>query len=97
MPGFYGVGTGTLSDVGGSPYRRDMSTIARTASAHPALRRVRDGYWRVTAASGVVLGYVEEVGEGAGIRFRAKRLFAATRIAEVGEFGDVSEAVECLR
>jgi hypothetical protein len=74
-----------------------MSTIARTASAHPALRRVRDGYWRVTAASGVVLGYVEEVGEGSGTRFKAKRLFTSTRVVEVGEFCDAAEAVECLR
>lgn len=74
-----------------------MSTTARTASAHPALRRVRDGYWRVTATSGVVLGYVEEVGEGSVTRFRAKRLIASVRVVEVGEFGDAAEAVECLR
>lgn len=74
-----------------------MSSIARTASAHPALRRVRDGYWRVTATSGVVLGYVEEVESGATRRYRARKLFASTRVMEVGEFGDVADAVECLR
>ena len=73
-----------------------MSTIA-SSTARPALRRIRDGYWRVTAASGVLLGYVEEVEQDAARRYRAKRLLGSARVMEVGEFSDVAEAVECLR
>jgi hypothetical protein len=74
-----------------------MSRIVSTSTARPALRRIRDGYWRVTAASGVVLGYLEQVEPDPRPRYRAKRLLASAQVVEVGEFGDLAEAVECLR
>ncbi|MFB2586026.1 hypothetical protein [Herbiconiux liukaitaii] len=74
-----------------------MSTIVSSSTARPALRRIRDGYWRVTAPSGVVLGYVEEIDQEASRRYRAKRLVASTRVVEVGDFSEVAEAIECLR
>jgi hypothetical protein len=68
----------------------------QTLSA-PAVHRVRDGYWRVTATSGIVLGYVEEVADPQGPRFRARRLYSSGRVGDVGEFWQRGEAVECLR
>ncbi|MCS5733082.1 hypothetical protein [Herbiconiux daphne] len=68
-----------------------------TPPQQPALRRVRDGYWRVTAASGVVLGYVEQTDADGVARYRAKRLFSSLRVVEIGEFGAREEAAECLR
>ncbi len=63
----------------------------------PELRRVRDGYWRVTAASGIVLGYVEEVENEGRLRYRATRLHPPLRLLPIGEFGGREEAAECLR
>ena len=76
-----------------------MTTAAIAATAtSPALRRIRDGYWRVTASSGIVLGYVEEVAAAAEPRFVAKRLVpSTTRVVAIGEFWHREEAAECLR
>ena len=72
-----------------------------TTTGRPALRRVREGYWRVTAASGHVLGYVElragEHGETGGPRFTAKRLLPSLVVVPIGDFGSAEEAMECLR
>jgi hypothetical protein len=73
-----------------------MKTTTTTPTA-PALRRVRDGYWRVTAASGIVLGYVEETESEGQTRYRAKRLFSSLRVVEIGEFSRRDEALEILR
>ncbi|MCS5718665.1 hypothetical protein N1027_11025 [Herbiconiux sp. CPCC 205763] len=63
----------------------------------PELRRVRDGYWRVTAPSGILLGYVEEF-ESEGLpRYRATRLHPPLRLVAIGEFAEREEAAECLR
>ncbi|MGA1838393.1 hypothetical protein VD659_15845 [Herbiconiux sp. 11R-BC] len=82
-----------------------METTTQTGLRHPELRRVRDGYWRVTAASGLVLGYVEqlEAEQSGAPRYRARRLHAAAsfataaRISDIGEFASREEAAECLR
>ncbi|MDO9398405.1 MAG: hypothetical protein Q7T71_17820 [Herbiconiux sp.] len=75
-----------------------MTTAVRIRSTGPALHRIRDGYWRVTAASGAVLGYVEQVDSDGLIRFRAKHLVpGTTRVVELGEFWQRDEAAECLR
>jgi len=81
-----------------------MTTIDSTASIAagqarngPGLRRVRDGYWRVTAASGAVLGYVEEISGESRARYRAKRLHSGLRILDIGEFGSRDDAAESLR
>jgi hypothetical protein len=83
-------------DVGGRSYRQTMKTTT-TTPPEPVLRRVRDGYWRVTAASGIVLGYVEQAESEGQTRYRAKRLFSSFRIIEIGEFSLREEAAECLR
>ncbi|SDZ29403.1 hypothetical protein SAMN05216554_3097 [Herbiconiux ginsengi] len=64
----------------------------------PHLRRVRDdGYWRVTAPSGILLGYVEEVEVDGRPRYRATRLHPPLRLVGIGEFAALDEATECLR
>jgi hypothetical protein len=74
-------------------------TTTTASSASPAVRRVRDGYWRVTAASGRVAGYVEALDTGGERpRYRAKRLVPGTvRVVEVGDFWRFEEAAECVR
>jgi hypothetical protein len=72
-----------------------MTTITRTLG--PELHRVRHGYWRVIAPSGVVLGYVEEFESDGVPRFRARRLLGAARLVEFGEFWVRADAVEALR
>jgi hypothetical protein len=72
-------------------------TTASTVQARPALRRIRDGYWRVTAASGHVLGYLEELPDVERPRFAAKRLLPSTQVVTIGEFRTADEALECLR
>lgn len=63
----------------------------------PQLRRVRDGYWRVTAPTGILLGYVEEIESEGRQRYRATRLHPPLRLVGIGEFGEREEAAECLR
>jgi hypothetical protein len=73
------------------------SVATALAPQGPALRRIRDGYWRVSAASGVVLGYVEEIADPAGPRFRARRLYSSGRVGDIGDFWARADAIECLR
>ncbi len=76
----------------------DSTTGTPVRAGHgPGLRRVRDGYWRVTAASGAVLGYVEQASDDGRARYRAKRLHSGVRILDIGEFGALDEAAESLR
>jgi len=75
----------------------DMTTSILTGRQGPATRRIRDGYWRVTAAAGFVLGYVEQLDDEGVPRFRARRLLPSMRQMEIGDFWGFDEAVECLR
>ncbi|MCU1438320.1 MAG: hypothetical protein JWP66_1407 [Naasia sp.] len=65
--------------------------------------QLNNGLWRVTRASGAVLGYVEQVPGGAAVeghpqRYAAKRLHASGRgFLPVGEFWSFDDAVDCLR
>ncbi len=57
--------------------------------------QLNNGLWRITRASGAVLGYVEQLGGG---RFAAKRLASSARtFVPVGEFRAFDDAVDCLR
>lgn len=71
--------------------------MTTTRASAPALHRVRDGRWRVTAASGTVLGYVEQFECDGLPRYRATRLASAVRLVEFGEFWQQDDAVEALR
>jgi hypothetical protein len=70
-----------------------------TATAS-ALRRIRDGYWRVSASDGRVLGYVEETRPDGVLRYAASRLVAVSptvTTAAIGEFHDREDAARALR
>jgi hypothetical protein len=63
-----------------------------------ALVKLRGDLWRMTRATGEVLGYVEQFPTSAGERFRAKRLLTRQgRFVVDGEFWSVNDAIECLR
>lgn len=58
----------------------------------------RGAVWRVARADGMVLGYVERVGDIAGDRYRSKRLVGrATAFDVIGEFAAPDDAVDALR
>jgi hypothetical protein len=74
-----------------------MTTTLPVASqrAGIAFVQLNNGLWRVTRASGAVLGYVEQL---AGGRFAAKRLAASGRaFLPLGEFWTFDDAMDCLR
>ena len=77
-----------------------MTTALPLVARRPAgvgFVQLNNGLWRVTRASGVVLGYVEQL-DGYPERFAAKRLLASGRgFLPVGEFRSFADAVECLR
>jgi len=71
---------------------------APKAPAGVRLVELHDGLWRVTRNDGDVLGYVEQLAEAAGIRYRAKRMIASQqRFVSVGEFWSADDAVQCFR
>lgn len=75
-----------------------MSISAQsTTGSGPEIRRIREGYWRVSGAAGAVLGYVEETTDAGGPRYRAKRLYSTGRVGEIGDFSRQQDAVECFR
>ncbi len=59
---------------------------------------LHDELWRVTRASGEVLGYIEAFQDPRGRRFRSKRLITTHRqFRVIGEFWQFDDAVDCLR
>lgn len=63
----------------------------RLAGAAPSL-------WRVIDRSGRVIGHLQALAQGGGIRYRARRFHAATRaFLDLGEFWSVDDAIDCLR
>ncbi|MGD8193966.1 hypothetical protein ACEXQB_005655 [Herbiconiux sp. P18] len=75
-----------------------MSTTTQSTTVQgPVVHRIRDGYWRVSGASGAVLGYVEESVDGFGVLYRAKRRYSSGLVGDIGEFSAREDAVECLR
>jgi hypothetical protein len=80
-----------------------MTTLDFAADAvaiHPGLTLIQlhDALWRVTRPSGEVLGYVEQIIERDGLRYRAKRLIVRQRrFVSIGEFWRMDDAVDCFR
>ena len=73
--------------------------LTSTPSAGPSLRLLPVGAasWRVTAATGRVLGHVERIADP-DERFRARRFHVPTSsFVELGTFWSVDEAVACVR
>ena len=63
----------------------------RLAAAAPAL-------WRVIDGSGRVIGHLQALTAGAGVRYRARRFHAASRaFHELGEFWSAGDAIDALR
>ncbi|WP_127819540.1 hypothetical protein [Microbacterium sp. CPCC 204701] len=66
-------------------------TGLRLASAAPSL-------WRVLDRSGRVLGHLQAVLDGNGVRFRARRFHPASgAFRNLGDFWSPDDAVDCLR
>ena len=77
----------TLDFAPTAPHTRGVATI-----------QLNDDLWRVTRASGEVLGYVERIATAAGHRFVAKRMLQRQRrFLPVGEFWSADDAMECFR
>lgn len=54
--------------------------------------------WRVVDRSGRVIGHLQAITQGGGIRYRARRFQAASRaFLELGEFWSASDALDCVR
>lgn len=68
-----------------------------TTQRGPSLVPVKDGLWRVTSRSGVVLGHIERLTDVRGDRFAARRLVAATRTVDLGLFWRIDDAADCFR
>jgi hypothetical protein len=84
-----------ITSVLSRPTAIDPAPLAR---AGIALVKLRGDLWRMTSATGEVLGYVEKFSTSAGERYRAKRLLARQgRFVVDGEFWSVNDAIECLR
>jgi hypothetical protein len=74
--------------------------VPRTTGSRSAarLQQVNDRLWRVTRATGEMLGYVEAFDSPAGDRFRAKRyVLRARRFDVLGEFWRIDDATDALR
>ncbi|TFB57105.1 DNA mismatch repair protein [Cryobacterium sp. TMT1-62] len=79
-----------------------MSTPASPLPRLPVIRGlqfvpVKDGLWRVSNRSGMVLGHIERRTEVDGDHFAARRLLAATRTMNVGSFWRIDDAADCFR
>jgi hypothetical protein len=83
----------------------DMTALleSRSAPTLSAGARVRlapaaPQLWRVSDESGRVIGHLQVVGDGEGVRFRARRFHRTSRaFVDVGEFWSADDAAECLR
>jgi hypothetical protein len=59
---------------------------------------LHDDMWRITGATGDVVGYVERFPSPEGLRFRAKRLLPRQgRFMVDGEFWSMDDAIACFR
>jgi len=53
--------------------------------------------WRIVDRGGRVIGHLQTVRDGSGIRYRARRFHAPSRgFHDLGEFWSVDDAVECV-
>ena len=68
-----------------------VGTPVRLARAAPAL-------WRVSDLRGRVIGHLEAITEPGGVRYRARRFHAASRLfRDLGDFWSADDAIDCLR
>lgn len=83
--------TMTIETAAHRPPALTRDAAVRLASAGPSL-------WRVLDRAGRVLGHLQAVPDGSGMRFRARRFHAASRaFRDLGDFWSPDDAVDCLR
>ncbi|HEU4807130.1 MAG TPA: hypothetical protein VFT01_02625 [Homoserinimonas sp.] len=76
-----------------------LDFVGTTPTVRPGVTLVQlhNELWRVTRATGEVLGYIERFTEAQGERFRAKRLLVQQRrFVVTGEFWGIDEAIDCF-
>ena len=80
-------------------------TILDFASTEPLTRtrsgvtliQLHDELWRVTRATGEVLGYIERFTDRGESRYRAKRMIVRQqRFVAIGEFWRMDDALDCF-
>lgn len=77
-----------------------LDFVGTTPAVRPgvAMIQLHNELWRVTRASGEVLGYIERFAEADDFRFRAKRLLSGQqRSLPLGEFWNIDDAIDCFR
>ena len=79
------------------PSTRPSTPILLPVIRGLSLVPVKEGLWRVSNPSGLVLGHIERRTEADGDRFSARRLLAATRTMNVGSFWRIDDAADCFR
>jgi hypothetical protein len=63
-----------------------------------ALVALANGQWRVTRATGEVLGYIEAIHEGRVQKCSSRRLVSNQRSSlPLGEFWQMDDAIDCFR
>ena len=78
--------------------RASSPTTRPGSRSTPRLVQVNDRLWRVTRATGEMLGYVESFDAPGGDRYRAKRyVLRARRFDVLGEFWRIDDATDALR
>lgn len=78
----------------------ESTAATPTVRSAPGIKLVRAAprLWRVVATGGRVIGHLREVSAPSGVRYRAERFHAATRVFRaLGEFWSPDDAVDCLR
>ena len=76
----------------------DFVGTAPTVRPGIALVELANSQWRVTRATGEVLGYIESVSEGVDRKFSSRRLVSSQRGSmPLGEFWRMDVAIDCFR
>jgi hypothetical protein len=76
----------------------DFVGTAPTVRPGIALVELANGQWRVTRATGEVLGYIEAIYEGRDRKFSSRRLVSNQRGSlPLGEFWQMDDAIDCFR
>ncbi len=77
-----------------------LDFVGTTPAIRPgiAMIQLHETLWRVTRASGEVLGYIESSAEGGDRRYHAKRmLLGRSSSLPLGDFWDIDDAIDCFR
>ncbi|PRY70069.1 hypothetical protein B0I08_101194 [Glaciihabitans tibetensis] len=76
----------------------DRVGTAPTVRRGLAMVKLANGQWRVTRATGEVLGYIEAVVEGRELKFSSRRLIPNQRGSlPLGDFWRMDDAIDCFR